>query len=83
MQMRLVIRIGFFLSLSILFAYLIEQYGFGIAHSAELTVLISLLVPGFLPMVMIGGQGGLSWILFACINCIFYELIYRMVTRKR
>lgn len=82
--MQLAIRLAAYVLMALAIAFAIEQYGFGIAHSAAWVILITLLAPGFLIVFFLGGLGALvSWSAFVLINCVYYEAIYRAVFQAR
>ncbi len=78
--MSIVIRLLLFLGLSILAAYLVEAFGFGIVHSLVGGIITFLLSPGVI-VIFVGESVSktLLWVLFVVINIFYYEVIFRLI----
>ena len=80
--MSIAIRLTLFSVLSIGSAYVVDTYGFALAHSLGLGVLAFILSPGII-MVFFHGNFSviLSWAFFVVINILYYEAICRLFLR--
>lgn len=76
--MSMSLRLISFLILSIAAAFVINEFGFGIAHSVAFGIVAFLLAPGILVFFVserLGSTG--SWAVLILANVIYYEVIYR------
>lgn len=81
--MRLIIRLAGYLILAVLFALVVNKFGFVVAHSGPLIALLALVSPGVFVIFFAGGLGeSLGWTLFICLNVVYYELLYKLVLRR-
>lgn len=68
---------------SVVLAFVINTYGFALAHSMALGILALLISPGII-LVFIGDalNAMVFWSLFVAIDILYYELIYRFLSRR-
>jgi hypothetical protein len=72
------LRLVLFLILSIAAAFVINEYGFGIAHSTALGLMTLLLAPGILVIFFSERLGSIgSWAILILVNAIYFEALYR------
>lgn len=77
--MSIIIRLTFFISLSILEAVAIGKFGFLIVHSSVAGIISLILSPGVFVIFFKGILGtSFSWFLLCLINVIYFESIYRL-----
>lgn len=72
----------FLLALSGLAIYLVEFYSFALAHSAA-GILVVLVCPGILVIVSNWLTGVPGWAAAVAVNTVCYELVWRLVLRRR
>jgi len=75
-------RLLFLLALSGLAVYLVDFYSFALAHSAA-GILAVLLCPGILVFVSNWLTGVSGWGAAVALNAVCYELVFRLVLRRR
>ena len=76
------VRLHVLLVLSGLTTYLVELYSFTLAHSAS-GISAVLVCPGILVIVANLLTGPLRWAVAVLVNVAYYELVWRLVRRKR
>lgn len=79
-------RFAAYLALTVMLGYAIDDAGFGIVNSPEALLATLLFAPGHFAVVFVAAMGvaigtAMSWVLFACINCIYYEALYRAASQ--
>lgn len=75
-------RLLILLVLSGLTTYLVNSYSFTLAHSAT-GILAVVVCPGILIIVANLLTGALGWVATIAMNAVYYELIWRLIRRKR
>lgn len=82
--MQLIVRSFLFLAIAIGLAFLVDTYGFTIAHSGFAGALAFLLSPGIILVFAPAGlDPSLRWVLVVILNVIYYQLIYFLLNRFR
>jgi hypothetical protein len=81
--MPITVRLILFSILSLAAAYLIDRFGFALAHSLEWGGLAFLFSPGIFVIFFHEDLGTpLSWVVLVLVNICYYELIYRLASWK-
>lgn len=82
--MQLIVRFFLFLAIAIGLAFLLDTYGFAIAHSGFAGALAFLFSPGIILVFATAGvDPSVKWVLVVILNVLYYQLIYLFCRRGR